>query len=178
MLYFALMAKAKSFPPRQRKFIACFVECLNGAEAARRAGYGVAGARQRAEELRSDPRIAAEIDRLLDKQLRMGEGEILARLERQATSDISIFFDAEGGLRWDEVLKNGDLIQRIWKTAEGWRLVLHDPQKALELLGKSKAMFVERTLVEKLEGLEVVDTGNGKAPRRSPARAARAAAGN
>src|SRR3990167_9489358 len=102
------MAKAKSFPPRQRKFISCFVECLNGAEAARRAGYGVAGARQRAEELRSDPRIAAEIDRLLDKQLRMGEGGVLARLERQATSDISIFFDAEGGPRWGEGLKKGE----------------------------------------------------------------------
>lgn len=171
---------SKPILPKQRLFIAAYVDCLNGAEAARRAGYSPKSAAVQASTLRSQDHIRKEIDRLLEKQSRMGKDEILAKLERQANADISIFFDAHGTLLWDVVHKNGDLIQRIWVTAEGPRLMLHDSQKALELLGKSKALFVEREIWKELEGMEIRDggKGNGKAPRRALARASREAAGD
>ena len=168
----------KQILPKQRKFIAAYVDCLNGAEAARRAGYSPKSAAVQASELRAQEHIRKEIDRLLESQSRMGKDEILAKLERQANADIALFFKP-GTLDLDPemVHKHGDLIQRIWRTAEGDRIMLHDSQKALELLGKSRGLFVERTIMEEMDGMEFVD-GNGKVPRRALARASRQAAGD
>ena len=161
--------------PKQHKFIQAYVACLNGSEAARRAGYSPHSAHVQASELLAKPEIREEVDRLIKLQSRMPKEEIIARLERIATADISIFF-LPGGLELDyEAIKqNGDLIQSIWVTKEGPRLRLHDSLGALELLGKKEALFVERTLVSDLEGMEIKDAkSNGKAPRRSSAPAPR-----
>lgn len=152
------MAK-KGLLPRQAKFIEEYVACLNGSEAFRRAGYKVSpDGHAGAGYLLRDPKIRAEIDRRLNAQTRMQASEVLARLERQAGASISIFLKP-GTLEVDPeaVHKHGDLIQRLWITAEGPRIMLHDSQKALELLGKSRALFIERQILEQMGDMDIVE---------------------
>ena len=171
------MAK-KGLLPRQAKFVREYLTCLNGAEAYRRAGYKVApDGHAGAGYLLNDPKIRAEIDRRLnDPKTRMQASEILARLERQAKASISMFLKP-GTLEIDPeaVHKNGDLIQRLWITAEGPRIMLHDSQKALELLGKARALFIERQILEQMGDMDIVEDETPTPPR---ARTSRKAAGD
>jgi hypothetical protein len=119
------------------------------------------------------PEIKAEIERLMEERPRFGEGKIIALLERQAEASVSLFLKP-GTLDVDpdKVHEHGDLIQRIWITAEGPRIILHDSQAALKLLGQARGLFVERTLLEDLEGMEIKDD-DAKAPGRKAPRASR-----
>ena len=64
---------------KQIKFVDEFMKCLNGAEAARRAGYSKKAAREIAYENRKKPWIKAEIDRRLEEYSK----EIDERIERR-----------------------------------------------------------------------------------------------
>lgn len=151
------MAK-KVLLPRQAKFIDEYVHCLNGAEAARRAGYKAGGYYSHATKLLSIPEIRAEVDRRITAQSRMPASEILARLERQARASIALFLKpGTFELDPDAVREHGDLVQSVWMTAEGPRLRLHDSQKALELLGKARALFVERQILEQMGDMDIVE---------------------
>jgi hypothetical protein len=166
----------KGLLPRQAKFVQEYVDCLNGAEAYRRAGYKMSGPYANAHYLLSDPKIRAEIDKRINAQTRMQASEILARLERQAQASISMFLKP-GTLEIDPeaVHKHGDLIQRLWITAEGPRIMLHDSQKALELLGKSRALFIERQILEQMGDMDIVED---EAPTPPHTRTSRKAAGD
>ena len=167
------MAK-KGLLPRQAKFVDEYLQCLNAREAYRRAGYkadtgGAWG-------LLNSPIVRAEVDRRLAAQPRMAANEILARLERQAHADISIFLKP-GTFEIDPeaVRRNGDLIQRFAITAEGPRIYLHDSQKALELLGKARALFIERQILEQMGDMDIVED---EAPAPSRPRTARKTGGD
>lgn len=167
------MAKGKkALLPRQRAFIEAYVVCLNGEAAAAKAKYKYGAA----SGLLANPAIRSEVDRRIEAQSRMPASEILARLERQAHASIADFLKP-GTLEIDPtaVHEHGDLIQRLWITAEGPRIMLHDSQKALELLGKSRALFIERQILNDMEGMDIV---NDEAPPHSRPRAARKAAGD
>lgn len=158
----------KGLLPRQAKFVEEYVACLNSHEAARRAGYKEGGG---ASFLLNNPQIRAEIDKRLNAQSRMSASEILARLERQSQASISMFLKP-GTLEIDPdaVHKHGDLIQRFAQTAEGPRIYLHDSQKALELLGKSRALFIERQILEQMGDMDIVEDEAPAAPRSRTAR--------
>jgi phage terminase small subunit len=148
--------------PRHKAFAVAYAACLNGKQAAIMAGFAPARARTTASELLSKPEIRREVDRLIEKQSRMTAGEIIARLERLATGSIAMFLKP-GTLEIDPELVHeyGDLIQSIWYTAEGPRLRLHDASKALELLGKARALFIERQILEQMGGMDIIESSNG-----------------
>lgn len=165
--------RKKQLLPRQKKFIDAYVACLNGAEACRQAGYSSSGSYSNASKLLQIPEIKAEIVRRLEAHKPMPACEILARLERQANASIAMFLKP-GTLEIDPdaVWQHGDLIQRLWITAEGPRIMLHDSQKALELLGKARALFIERQILEQMEGMDIVEdeatSSTHPLPARSP----------
>lgn len=151
-----------SFSPKHEVFISEYVATLNGSEAARRAGSPAKSAANYASRLLTNPEIKAEVDKRIAArtvQTKMSAGEIITRIENQATADIAIFLKP-GTLELDPEMVHefGHLIQSIILTKDGWRIRMYDAQKALELLGKTKALFVERQVLEMLEGMEVIDT--------------------
>ena len=153
------MGKPRTINPRQQKFIEAYLVCLNATQAAVEAGYrDRPGAKVTGTRLTHNPIVRAEIDRRMKAEIRMSSEEILARLERIATSSAADFLEpGTFNLNADAVHRDGDLIQSVWFTAEGPRLRLHDPLKALELLGKAKALFVDRLLLRDMEGMDIVD---------------------
>ncbi len=137
---------------RQQAFIEHYIVCLNGAEAARRAGYAASGARQEASRLLSNADIRAAIDARLAESA-MPIGEILGRLSEQARSTMADFFTIKGrGMTLD--LKKAAAADRLYlvkkytKTKQGVSIELYDAQAALTLLGKTYGLFVERQEVD------------------------------
>lgn len=64
---------------KQKKFVEEYLKCLNGSEAARRAGYSVRCAHQQAYENLRKPYIRAAIDQGLAERSRAIERELEAR---------------------------------------------------------------------------------------------------
>lgn len=159
---------------KQRAFILAYLACLNGAQAAIQAGYSRKRAKITAAELLRKPHVRQEIDRLIDASFRMSGAEVIARLERQADATIALFLKP-GTLELDpEALhEHGDLVSSFWMSAEGPRIRLHDSQKALELLGKTRALFVERAILSDLEGMDIVESDHAETPSNSRSAASR-----
>jgi hypothetical protein len=165
--------KPTRWTARQRAFVHHYADCLNGAKAARLAGYAAHSAKITASQLLARPNVRAEADRLIRLRSRMAGEEIIARLESQAQGDISDFF-YPGTFTIDpaKLHELGYLVQSVWSTNEGIRISLYNSQKALELLGKTRALFVERQILEMLDGLEIIDaqeTGPETPPAASSA---------
>lgn len=75
---------------RQERFIVEYLECLNGAEAARRAGYSEHTARQMANENLSKPYIATAITEKRNEIMKDSEdkvGWLIERLTAEAIDD-------------------------------------------------------------------------------------------
>jgi phage terminase small subunit len=92
--------------PKQRAFVAAYIDCLNAAESARRAKYSEKTARTIGQENLTKPDISAAIAAGMELQA-MSAGEILARLSAQARGDMSDF------LRVDE-----EEVQVSWSILE------------------------------------------------------------
>jgi phage terminase small subunit len=148
---------------QQRLFIEHYLSCLNGAEAARRAGYSEVGARQQAHRLLTNADIRAEIDARL-AELTMPKAEVLHRLSAMARADIGDFFTPAGrGVRLDlaRAKKEGltALIKKYSKSDNGTVTIeLHDQQAALQALGKHYRLFIDRQEVSGPNGAPLVDT--------------------
>jgi hypothetical protein len=147
---------------KRKAFARAYARCLNTKQAAIEAGYSPARAHVTGSELLAKPDVRREVDRLIELQSRMTGNEIIARLERLAKGSIALFLKPNS-LEIDPqaVHEHGDLIQSIWYTAEGPRLRLHDASKALELLGKARALFIERQVLEQMEGMDIIESSNG-----------------
>ena len=148
---------------KERTFVLAYVECLNGAKAARHARYSEASIYTIASELLRKPHIRAAIDALLDERA-MQTSEILARLSDHARSSMEDFLSVRGrGLTLDlkkaEQLGRLHLIKRYSKTKQGVTIELHDPQAALQLLGRHRKLFIDRTELTGKDGnpIEVSD---------------------
>jgi phage terminase small subunit len=142
---------ADKLTAKQRKFIDEYFACgMNASLAARRAGYKT---RQSASENMANPVIRAEIDRIY-REYTMPASEVLARLSEQARADIADITNKEGllNMRKARALGKTGVIKRIKQTTitrddEETHIIeveLHDPQKALQLLGKYHALFTEK----------------------------------
>ena len=68
---------------KQKKFIEEYLKCLNGSEAARRAGYSVKCAHQQAYENMRKPEIRSVIDQALKARQQTREAEHERRMAQQ-----------------------------------------------------------------------------------------------
>lgn len=126
---------------RQRVFIEEYLTCWNATEAARRAGFADPNA-QGGRLLLNISIKEAIYARMREKT--MEADEVLRRLDQQAKLNASDFFVDDGVLDWGKVKEYGYLIKKIYQTKYGWALEFYDAQRALELIGKHKGMFVEK----------------------------------
>jgi phage terminase small subunit len=153
--------KKKKLTPKEKVFIEEYIRCWNGAKAARLAGYSPKTARETAYELLTKPHIKEHMEERL-KDIRMGTNEIYARLSEMARADIAEMIEAVDipvldrkgehvgerpaiRLKPDALEKYGHLIKAVTPTINGdYRIELHSVQSALELMGKTWSIFVDR----------------------------------
>lgn len=136
---------ARKLTKKQKLWVEAYLETWNATEAARRAGYSGdenALAVRGSENVRKR-NLRKEIDRRL-AEAAMSANEVLARLSEQATASFADFFDKWGHPKWDEIRARGHLIKKVYRTKHGWRIELHDSQRALELLAKHHALLTDR----------------------------------
>lgn len=142
------MALTKGQIVQQMLFAVEYVKDFNGTRAAERAGYkgsdpvlGVTASR-----LLKYAKVQEKIANLLSANAMQAE-EALWRLAGQARGDVSMFvIEAEDGfeINWPNIRKFGYLVKSISHTRQGPKIVLHDSQKALELIGKHFAIFTDK----------------------------------
>jgi len=142
------MALTKRQIAQHMLFAMEYVKDFNGTRAAERAGYkgsdpslGVTASR-----LLKYAKVQEKIADLLSANA-MQASEALWRLAGQARGDVSMFvIEGEDGfeINWPNVRKFGYLVKSISHTRQGPKIVLHDSQKALELIGKHFAIFTDR----------------------------------
>lgn len=134
---------------QQRLFVEHYLTCLNGAEAARRAGYSERTARAQASRLLTHVNIRAAIDAGLAARA-PSKAEIVARLAEHATGSMADFLTVRGkGVSLD--LKKAlaadrlHLVKRYSKTKQGVSIELYDAQAALIKLGEAAGVFRDRS---------------------------------
>lgn len=159
--------KEKPLTAAELAFIDEYMISLNGTLAYRtlhpKVSYG--SARALASKLLTKVNIQKEISKRMSERA-MGPAEVLVRLAKQARGTHYPFIrvDAEGFVYFDfsdpEAQKHLYLIKKIktkrqrhvygkGEDAEEWEgewveVELHDPQRALELIGKHHNLFVDR----------------------------------
>lgn len=140
---------------------------MNATEAAKRAGYSEHTAYSIGWENLRKPEIKEVIEQRFKDSL-LSPDEVLARLSEHARGDIGDIWDeASGQIDWEKAREKGKtaLIKRIKhktiittdKDGEGTtitedELELHDPQKALQLIGKHHKLFVDRQEISGVDG--------------------------
>lgn len=161
---------------KQLRFIDEYLIDLNGAGAARRAGYSLETARTIANQNLTKLDIREAIEKRL-AELAMGKAEVLRRLADQARGSLEPFLvddvSRPGKVRLDLSTEDAKLARGLIKKVkiktlrigpkaveETVEVELYDAQAALVHLGKAHALFVERQEVSGPEGgpVEVVTT--------------------
>lgn len=119
---------------KNQKFIDELFVDLNATQAAIRAGYSEASARQIASELLSKPDIKVAIEQRMAAS-RMQSEEVVYRLQQMAA---------------------GEIPTKIIVSEDGGERLEYDVLAAMDKMGKIYALFVDRQVVENI-GLEIVD---------------------
>ena len=147
--------------PKQRIFVDAYVSNgFNATQAAITAGYSEATAYSQGPRLLKDVGVAEAIDAFFHENT-MSAKEVLLRLTAHARGDIGdIWNESTGQVDWAEAraAKKTALIKRIkHKTTRITRedgtdvetfedeIELHNPQVALQLLGKQHGLFVDKS---------------------------------
>jgi phage terminase small subunit len=158
-------AKGKTLTNKEEAFCLEYVIDWNATRAAIDAGYSRKMAGSIGYENTKKPHIQARIQELIKEKV-MDRDEVLARLADHARGSHYHFIrvDADGFIYFDfsdpEAQKHLHLIKKIktkrnrlihgkGEDAQEWEgewieVELHDPQRALELIGKHHNLFVER----------------------------------
>jgi phage terminase small subunit len=135
--------------------------CWNAAEAARRAGYGDKASRQIGDENLSKPYIQEYIEKRISEKA-MSADEVLLRLGEIARGSLKQFTKTRDDDIWPDLTaaaaqENFHLLKKIkpkrrvgGKPGDEWvetevEIEIHDPLKALELLGKHHKLFTDKT---------------------------------
>lgn len=138
--------------PKEQRFVAEYLECLNGAKAARRAGYEVHRADNVAYDLLRKPEIKKAVDKGKAEQLAKADVNAVRTLEtnrRIADVDVRDFFDATANLRpvseWTPemgaVVASIEVVIKNAKAGDGvtdtiWKIKFWNKNQALELMFK------------------------------------------
>ncbi|MGV8122271.1 MAG: terminase small subunit [Candidatus Xenobiia bacterium LiM19] len=126
----------KKLTPKQKKFIATYLQTQNGTQAAIEAGYSVTSAAESASENLRKSYVKQEIDAVLDKaaSVHIADAQevlrLLTAMARGETKEDTLCFNAKG---------ETTIIQK--------RAPAQSQVKALELLGKVNALFIDRTQI-------------------------------
>lgn len=154
----------KALTAKQRLFIDAYMtNGFNGGQAALKAGYAPDSAYVEASRLLRNANIQSEIKRLMSLFIMPAE-EVLSRLTEHARGDLGDIWDeASGQVDWKKARALGKtgLIKKIrHKTSRVTRddgtdvetfedeIELHNPQSALQLLGKYHETFVDKLKIE------------------------------
>lgn len=137
-------AKPKKLTPQQRLFVEAYVQCWNGAQAAREAGYAESSARIQASKMLASVSVKAALAELM-REKAMAAEEVLARLAEEARGSIADFLDvdANGNLAGFKFGKDRPLhlIKSISKTDKGIKVELYDGQAAKQLIMRGLGML-------------------------------------
>ena len=167
---------------RQRAFVTAYIaNRFNATAAAIEAGYSESSAASIGSENLKKPEIREAIETFLEENA-MGAKEALYLLTQHARGDIGELWDEAGGqIDWAKARAAGKthLIKRMYhKTTRITRGVgpsaeetevfedtieLHDPQKAITLIGKQLGLFVEKSEI-KLDGSVDIKSYKGFTP--------------
>jgi phage terminase small subunit len=139
---------APSLTRKQRAFVEAYLRCWNGTEAALEAGYSEKSARAIASENLTKPDILSVIEARLT-EFHMSADEVLMRLTSIARGNLGDFLTIESyGAKVDltkaQEAAKLNLIKKLKVTKQGVEIELHDPLRALELLGKHYQLFADR----------------------------------
>jgi phage terminase small subunit len=168
------VTRAELVAAKRRRFIAEYMQDPNGAEAARRAGYSEASAKEIAYKLLADPAIRAEIKRrqaAAAKRLEITTERIqqeLAAIGFARLTDV-VSFDASGvrvKASSDLTPAQASALAEIVYEAGKIRVRMHAKREALETLAKLCGLFVDRHEHTVSTGkLEIYLPDNGRRPR-------------
>ena len=161
------MAISSKLTPRARRFVEEYLVDHNATQAIVRAGFTGTRPDIAASKLMAVPAVAEHVEKRVQDKLR-GAGvradRVLQELAAIAFSDASAIFDQNGNIKpaskWDEATRaalagieverttrHGDSATEIAKVKR-W-----DKLRALELIGKHLAMFVDRTELTGKDGV-------------------------
>lgn len=159
--------KERPLTAKQTLFCAEYLIDMNGAAAARRAGYSEKTADAIAMELLRKTSVAAEVKRLMEERsarVKMDADALLLRLVQEANADVSDIFDEDGTLKpvwkWPEVWRRGLIAGiEIEKLYEGrgkervqvgtlTKVKISDRVRRLELIGKHVGVQAFKEKVE------------------------------
>lgn len=147
--------------PKQYLFVVQYLLCFNATRAAKLAGYSEKTAYSIGQENLKKPEIAAIIRTRIEEQT-MGRDELLVRLSQHARGDLEQFVDIGEDGGWTLNLKKAKaagllpLVKKLKADRYGTVLELYSSQRAMEMIGKMLAVFVERQ--------EVSGPGGGAIP--------------
>lgn len=135
---------------KQRNFVEEYLVCWNATQAAKNAGYAGTQSTLRVvgHELIHHPDVRAVIEARLSEKAMIAD-EVIARIADVARGSMADFISVNGHTRIDfkkaEAAGKIHLIKSYSKAGRGGvRLELHDPLKALELLGKAQGLFTDK----------------------------------
>jgi phage terminase small subunit len=147
---------AERWTDKREQFLRHYVSCgFNATEAARRAGY-----RHPNKQGPALVKLGIFQERLEDfmREVQMSREECLMRMARIVRTGMTRFYTRKEGhgeprIDWDAVLdsEDSDLVLGIRPTPTGMTLVGMDRLRALEMVAKSHALFVERVLEERAD---------------------------
>jgi hypothetical protein len=126
---------------RQQSFVNNLFGCnFNGTRAARDAGYKHPD--RAASRLMSDPKVRAEIESRFEAH-HVGVKEIIGRLGEQARGAYGDYIKTNGAVDIERLVEDGKgyLIKSTRNTKQGIDVTFHDPQRAIELIGKHSRLF-------------------------------------
>lgn len=142
--------------PKQAAFVQEYLVDLNGAAAARRAGYKAKNADQLGTQLLGKTSVTSAIQAAIaDRAARTAvtQDRVVLELARVAFADMSRLVKFENGqmtitetgqLSEDDRRALSELSESVTENGRTRKLKVHDKLKALELLGKHLGMFVDK----------------------------------
>lgn len=157
--------------PKQELFCHEYIKDRNGTQAAIRAGYSPATAKEQAYELLTKLHIQAKINQLIKEQLdrlKIKSDFVVRELLNIATANIADAYNVDGTLKAIEdmpepimkaiaFMKRVDLFDGQGKERKkigcNWCVRFYDRIRALELLGKHLKMFTDKHEITGLENL-------------------------
>ena len=135
----------------QQAFVDEWFKDFNGVKAAERAGYqgSYSTLGNVASENLKKPKIIAEMNRRWSAH-GMTAAEVTARYAEQARVNIATFLQpGSGAIDWDKVEEYGHLVKKVvHRKGQEAQIELHSAQHALDMIGKTLAMFTDKQAVD------------------------------